>query len=296
MINVFEAYGHLWPKDKAYQIKALLSPIYCFHFPEDLQLKQKDLDKKNTVVIYKEKNKNIVSFLVNGFDHIICLDREDFPQQLLASAVMIQRPRPFIINPLPFFFNEFKPDASTYVRADNNLTISFQSTSQKDEVFDLLKNFWRQKSSMEALEDICLQIVDEMFTNVFFNAPIEGDGKRPFKEVTRESHILLPEKFKPKIFTCFSHQKVLVGCEDSFGSIVREPIMYRLESLYTEAMTGPREHTAGAGLGFKFLIDNSSNFYVYSDKGKRTIFACGLILKGLKANMMANKNIHFAVT
>lgn len=296
MKNLFQKFGKLWPEKDHHNVKPLLSQVVYFEFPEDVAvIRQKDLNKKSTVILYKEKNKNLVNFLVNGFEHILCVDREDLKDELLATSLMVVKPRSFALNPLPFFVHNFDPNSNILQRSDNNLTISFLSTTQKDDVFNLLRDFWRQKSSMEALEDICLQIVDEMFTNIFFNAPTLDDGKRPFKEATRNSHITLPQNLKPKIFSCFSNNKVIVGCEDPFGSVIREPILYRLESLYTEAMTAPREHTAGSGLGLKFLIDNSSNFYLYSDKGKKTIFACGLMLKGLKANALANKNIHFVV-
>jgi len=296
MRNAFDAYKKLWPEDRHKTLKPFLSQVQCYYFPEDsYQVKLGELNKKNTAVIYKEKNKSIVNFLVSGFEHILCSEREDFPQELLATALMVSRSRGFINEPSTYFFNDFRLDTSQIPRRDNNLTIAIQSTEQKDEAFKLLRQFWQQKASMEALEDVCLQIADELFTNCFFNAPTAGDGLKPFRSVPRERHITLPAHMKPKLFTSFTQQKIFVGCEDPFGSVVREPIMYRLESLYTEAMTSPREHTAGAGLGFRFLIDNSSNFYVMSEKGKRTLFACGLMLKGLKANQVANKNIHFVV-
>jgi hypothetical protein len=277
------------------ELQPLLTPVNCYFFPEDVHvIKLKDLYKKNTVVIYREKDKSVVNFLLAGFEHIICSEREDFPQELLATALMVAKPRHFMNDPINFFFNDFNPNTGALRRTDNNLTIAIESTSQKDEAFGLLKQFWQGRSPMEALEDTCLQIADELFTNCFYNAPVV-DNQRPFKEVARETHITLPKHLKPKLFTCFTKQKVYVGCEDPFGSIIREPIMYRLESLYTEAMTAPREHTGGSGLGFKFLIDNSANFYVFCDKGKRTLFVCGLVLKGLKANQSLTKNLHFVV-
>jgi len=292
--NAYNDFKKLWPEDRHPTLKPILSQVQCFYFPED-HPRIREFDRKNTVVLYKEKHKNLVSFLVNGFEHIVCMDREDLREELLASALMILRPEPFIENPSRYFFNSFDPDHTKAGRRDNNLTINFMGTQQKDDVFKLLRDFWQRRHATAALEDLCLQIADEMFTNMFFNAPVTATGKRPYREVTRDTHVVMPENLKPKIFTSFSDTKVIVGCEDPFGSIIKEPILYRLESLYTEAMTSPREHTAGAGLGFKFLIDNSANFYLFSEKGRRTVFACGLILKGLKANLTANKSLHFAV-
>lgn len=295
MKNIYDEFKHLWPGSRQAALQPSLSQIKCFDFPEEMA-QIRNYDRKKTVVLYTEKNKNIVSLLTNGFEHIVCRDREDFAQELLATALMALKPQTFLENPLPFFFNGFDPSSAGAADKDSNLTLMVNSTDQKDDVMTKLRDFWAKKPEILALEDLCLQIADEMFSNIFFNAPVAISGTRPFKEMNRTTSITLPGKFQAKMFSCFSEQKVIVGCEDPFGSVPRESVIYRLESIYTEAMTAPRENTSGAGLGLKLLIDNSANFYLYSEKGKKTIFACGLILKGLKSNLTAKKHLHFVVS
>ncbi|MCC6138792.1 MAG: hypothetical protein IT287_09175 [Bdellovibrionaceae bacterium] len=294
MKNLFEEYASLFPKERAEVLSPLLSKVPFLRIPED-SMYTRTTEKQKTVLIYKNKTKQIVELLANGFEHAVCSQREDFSSELLCSALMTLRPDSFLKNPLPFFFNGFDPNSEGSDRKDNNFTVTFDSTEQKEQLMEHLVKFWSKRSAIASLQDICLQIADEMFTNIFFNAPVDARGLRPLKQQSRTTTIHLPERYKAKMFSCYTDEKVIIGCEDPFGSISRNEIMFRLESIYLEAMSAPRAHTAGSGLGLKFLIDNSANFYLFSEKGKKTIFACGLILKGLKANLTASKNIHFVV-
>lgn len=294
MRSLYDEYAGLFPKERTNVLFPLLSKVAYLRVPEDL-IHAKLREKQKTVLIYKGKTKQIVEPLASGFEHAICQEREDFSSEILCSALMALRPDSFLKNPLPFFFNGFDPNSEFSDRKDNNFTITFDSTEQKEQLMEHLVKFWSKRSAISALEDICLQIADEMFTNIFFNAPVDARGIRPLKQQSRTTSIHLPDRYKAKMFSCFTDEKVIIGCEDPFGSIARNEIMFRLESIYLEAMSAPRAHTAGSGLGLKFLIDNSANFYLFCEKGKKTIFACGLILKGLKANLTASKNIHFVV-
>lgn len=294
MNSLFDEYASLFPKDRTNVLFPLLSKVQYLRIPEDIG-QAKLREKPKTVLIYKDKTQQIVELMAGGYEHAVCQLREDFPSELLCSALLALKPDSFMRNPLPFFFNGFDPNSELTDRKDNNFTVTFESTDQKDALMEHLVKFWSRKSAVASLEDICLQIADEMFTNIFFNAPVDARGMRPFRQQNRTTTIHLPERYKAKMFSCFSEDKVIIGCEDPFGSIARNEIMFRLESIYTEAMSAPRAHTAGSGLGLKFLIDNSANFYLFCEKGKKTIFACALLLKGLKANLTASKNIHFVV-
>lgn len=294
MKSLYEEYINLFPKDRADVLFPLLSKVHFLRIPEE-QMHTRVRDKQKTILVYKDKTKQIVELIASGYEHAICSDREDFSSEILCSAIMALRPDMFMKNPLPFFFNGFDPNSELTDMKDNNFTVTFESTEQKEALMEHLVKFWSKKSAIASLEDICLQIVDEMFTNIFFNAPVDSRGVRPLKQQNRTTAIHLPDRFKGKIFSCFTDDKVIIGCEDPFGSISRNEIMFRLESIYMEAMSAPRAHTSGSGLGLKFLIDNSASFYLFCEKGKKTVFACGLILKGLKANLSASKNIHLMV-
>lgn len=294
MKNLFDEYSALFPKDRTNVLFPLLSKVHCLKIPEE-QMHSKMRDKQKTVLIYKDKTQQIVELLASGYEHAICSARDDFSSEILCSALMALRPDSFMQNPLPFFFNGFDPNSEQVNRKDNNFTVTFEATDQKDALMEHLVRFWSKKPAIASLEDICLQIADEMFTNIFFNAPVDAKGMRPLKQQSRTTSIHLPDRYKAKMFSCFTDDKVIIGCEDPFGSISRNEIMFRLESIYMEAMSSPRAHTSGSGLGLKFLIDNSANFYLFCERGKKTLFACALILKGLKANLTASKNIHFVV-
>lgn len=294
MKTLFDEYSHLYPADRISVLYPLLSQVSVLRIPED-PLHTRRSEKNKTVLIYRDKTKYVVELLAGGYEHAICEARDDFASELLCSAIMTLKPELFLANPLPFFLNGFYPTHDSVLSKDNHFTVFFESTEQKDQLMEHMIKFWSKNSAAHALQDMCLQIVDELFTNIFFNAPIDGKGGRPLKQHDRSTKIHLPERFKAKMFSCFTEDKLIIGCEDPFGSVSRNEVMFRLESIFMEAMTTPRFNTSGAGLGLKFLTENSANFYLFCEKGKKTIFACGLLLKGLKANLKASKNIHFVV-
>lgn len=294
MKTLFDEYSHLFPTDRINVLFPILSKVAVMRIPED-PLHTRRSEKHNTVLVYRDKTKYIVELLANGYEHAVCEAREDFASELLYSAIMALKPEIFLANPLSFFMNSFDSTRSDLSKADKHLTVNFDSTDQKSALIESMVNFWSKDPAAFALHDIGLQVVDEMFTNIFFNAPIDAKGTRPLKQQDRATRIRLPERFKAKLFSCLTDDKLIIGCEDPFGSLSRNEVMFRLESIFMEAMTSPRFNTSGAGLGLKFLTENSASFYLFCEKGKKTVFACGLLLKGLKANLKASKNIHFVV-
>lgn len=104
----------------------------------------------------------------------------------------------------------------------------------------------------------------------------------------------MPGESTAEIFACYSNERLIVGCSDPFGSVEPDPVLARLRHIYGAGTSAPLAKTAGAGIGLKFLIDNSANFYIYREHRRKTIFACSFLLKGLKANLTPAKHIHLS--
>jgi hypothetical protein len=65
-----------------------------------------------------------------------------------------------------------------------------------------------------------------------------------------------------------------------------------LEALFLNDKIKPKNLGASAGMGFKFIIENSGSFYLHCEPGRRSLVACGILLKGLRANLKKEKHTH----
>jgi hypothetical protein len=65
-------------------------------------------------------------------------------------------------------------------------------------------------------------------------------------------------------------------------------------TLVPDAVEPRGPHHAGAGLGLRYMIENSAGLYFFVEKDKRTLVACSLLLEGLKANFNIQKHFHLS--
>lgn len=290
MKNVFQLYSKLWPESSLPTLKPILEAVKVARFPsgkDDLR----NVDHPRTIAVVKElRLKELMRLVGMGFEHIVQEDREDFAQELLTACFMIAQPDTFFRNPIPFFVNGFK----TYKAIDHpdkHLILRFSKPSEKSTLLDWLAVFLDQQPKTNALKDLCIQVADEMVSNVLFNAPT-SNKKRLFKDVARTTDLELPTSRRGKLFACFADHKVVIGCVDSYGSLVQKEMVEYLAKMFNETGNEFRPTGGGAGLGMKYIIENSGNFYLLVSPGKFTLMACGFMLRGFQANTNQNKNLH----
>lgn len=292
MKSVFEAYKHLWPADRHGALEPFLSKIMVLHYPQDRHLLGKVLAPYVVVVAHKASLRETVALLDAGFRHVVQAEREDFHQELLASSLMAVRPAAFQKNPVPFFLNDFAPEAAT--NPDRNLQMKFHKSSQKSMLLDWLGIFLQQNPQTFAIHDLCLQAADEMLTNAFFHAPVRPSGKRPFQRLARDAEAEISPSQSATLFATVSETRMIVGCMDRFGSFSENTLMEHLRGNFSQDHIRPREGQAGSGLGLRYLIENAANFYLLCQTGKSTLVSCGFVLEGLKANMTKAKHMHIS--
>lgn len=293
MKSVFEIYKDLWPADRHVALEPLLGKIPVLHYPED-QSKMKSVLPEHVVLVVNQATlAEVVEILQAGFEHVVQKSREDFPQELLASSLMVVRPEAFRKDPLPFFFTGFKTPAGDGA-GERNLVVKFHRSDEKPVLLDWLDAFLNEVPQIASIKDLCIQSADEMITNAIFNAPVKPSGTRPYRELPRESEVILPEDKKATLFACFSERRVIIGCSDLYGSLAKDALIAHLRGIFSSQKSTARTGTGGAGLGFKYLIENAANTYVISTKGTSTLVACGFSLKGLKSNLTAAKHFHLS--
>lgn len=287
----------MWPAGSRRALERVLADTEYVVFPDDGDLIKKVGFPSRTVVVGKEASLQAITKLVGlGFEHIVQRTRKDFPAELLASALMTLRPAAFVANPMPFFFNGFSvPDEkASGSTQETHIELSLRSSQEKDYARGRLEAFLAQDSRLSGIQDLVLQAAEELMTNAFYSGPVRPDGSRPFQNLDRRTKVDLPGKQVVNLFAHYSDYRLVVGCQDPFGSLERARLVDVFRDVIREDKIVPKAGTGGAGMGFRYMVENSANFYVLVDSGVRTIVACGFLLQGQRANLSANKHVHLA--
>lgn len=297
MKTVFEEFGPLW-KEQAEQLKPLLATVEFLYYPDETkQIHKLDPEVRQKTIIVMKSGELVdnIKLIGLGYEHCVQRARPDFMNQMIASCLMTLRPAAFSKDPIPFFLTGFVDAKATLEKADRNLVMEFQRSSEKGGILDKLRVFLEQNPRLSGIADIAIQVADELITNAFFNAPAKKSGERPFQALKRSTDVGLPDSKKPKFFSCYSDTLLVVGCEDLYGSIEREKVVAHIEKITSTEKASHRTESAGAGVGFKFIIENSANFYLYCEPSVKTVVAATFLLKGVRANAMSDKHIHLSV-
>ena len=295
MRNLIAEFTHLWPPSRQHAISHLLKDIRVLRLPEDLNHVGLG-DTSNTLVVIEPEGESLnpMEFLLKGYEHVLYSSRKDFGAQLFASCLMSKRPDTFTENPIPYFFHGFSPLIEDANR-ETNFIRHFDRSEEKPFLINELGQFFKQDRALRNIEDICLQAADEMISNALYNAPVGTTGERLYQTVPRDVDVSLPRGKKAKLFSCFTSQKVVIGCEDLFGSLDRPTILNRLVEIYANKQVSPIMCTAGAGMGLKFMIENCANFYMFGENKKRSIVACTFLLEGRRKNIGQANHLHISI-
>ena len=227
-----------------------------------------------------------------NLEHFVQVDRDDFIYDLFAGSIMLQKPTAFIKNPLPFFINHFKPDPEKNPVRSSEFT--FNQSPDKAHVLAQLADFLQGHRKTSNFIESVHMIADEMIMNALYNAPVDNEGKPMYMDVDRAETVELPDSKTAKIFVTHDEKRLLIGCEDPFGTVNRFKIMNQFAKVYRKAtLPSPNEGTGGAGLGCKMMIDHSCDYYMVVQKGVKTLVCCALPL-GVSFTKAARmpKNLH----
>jgi hypothetical protein len=295
MRNLFEEYESLFPRSRSEALGQILNSFVALRLPGDMALIDQAPRDRTLVIIdelYPEFNP--MDFFMAGFEHVLYSKREDFVSELLSSCWMTLRPGSFADNPIPFFFNGFVPE-SFHPVVENNFLKKFSESQEKPFLLNELEYFLNQYTGLMDIKDICLQSADEMISNALYNAPVNQTGKKLYEKTPRDVPVQLLTGLHNNLFACFSPTKVIIGCEDPFGSVDLERVLERLKEVYPKNKAGTLDTKSGGGLGLNFMTTNSSNFYMYCQQKKKTVVACGFLLQGKRKNTSANKHLHISI-
>jgi hypothetical protein len=295
MRPLFKEFHDLWPTTRISALEYLFKDFSALRWPADAASVGRGDCSRTVIVVDRDEDKiNPVEYLAKGYEHVLFSKREDFAAELFTSCMMMARPENFAQNPIPFFFNGFTP-----VQFDRNKDTTFlkifNSSDEKPYLINELKDFLKQEKALSGIEDLCLQCADELITNAIYNAPVDMTGQHIFKNTPRETDVVLPPGSKVSLFAYHAGGKVVIGCEDPFGSIDRATVLERAAQVYNKSKVSPLMTTSGTGLGLRLMIESSANFYMYCQSHIKTLVACGFLLQGRQKNFLAGKHMHVSI-
>jgi hypothetical protein len=283
-----------------------------------MPLKVTQTQLKDETVVKLEGMIDEHAVLPEGFDSVIRLDLEKvtgmnsigirhfilWTDKFKTLKMILEKCQPIFVRNFNYVLHFHRPNMlieSFYVpyyseATDErvNLVLEFSGSLEKPSLIESLDVFLDQDQGTFNIKELCIQSADEMITNAIFNAPVNTAGQRLNSAMARNSDVSMPGGKKGRFFASTSGNRAIVGSEDPFGSLQRQTVLERLEQIYDHTVVSPKIGAGGAGLGLKYMIDNSANFYLYCEYGKKTVIACAFMLKGMKSNTSPIKHFHIS--
>lgn len=240
----------------------------------------------------KKSPEEVISFVLkNQKRHLVQESNLFLKDEINAAAQMIYAPKKFLEFPLMTLFHS---EGST----ENELRqfqFPFNSNGQK---FDLLKKFEKFfngiSDSLAVLHDASL-IIDELFTNAMYNAPFNNLENTASGKKRDESEFEMEDGRSGKIFASVHANRMVIGCEDPYGTLNVKKILQRIQScLVLGADKMISFEKGGAGIGSYLLFMSSVSLYIGVQKHHKTVICSALPIGigDLKRNEMP-KSLHF---
>ncbi len=293
MISIYDRYIQFFPENSRDALKSLLRSIETVLLPSEAHLATKVLRRENTIVVLEKGGMiECLPLIALGFQHFLHSSREDFSQELLATAIMISKPKSFANDPFAFFFNGLRASPDP---AHQNMRCTFSKNSEKLAQLQKLDEFLKTHPKGARLSEVIVQVADEMISNALFSAPRDRQNLAMYQHLPRTSDVSMAEGKEVTFFSSMNDERIIVGCEDLYGSMDRDHIIKNLKRIFDGELTKPHMGSAGAGFGLRYMIENSASFYMYCERNTRSVVACGFLLKGMRSNLTIDRHLHIGI-
>ncbi len=270
-------------------LKDLMGHVEAFSFDkEDLQ---QDTNLKGKVAVgdHIQTATFLQAFVENKLSNVVQTSNDDLPYELFIASIILKKPRLFLNNPLSILNSQDSSATAMRVWQEN-----FNATEHKERILESIHKFIGRNKSMNRLADNILIVIDELFSNALFNAPVDEDGYRIFRNMNRNEKVRYPGNKNAKIFAVHTSNDLFIGAVDPWGSVDRDKICQSLFNAYSERKVS--EDSKGAGLGLRMMLDRSRSLYFLSEKGKRSLICCHMRLNiSLKKVENVPKQFHINV-
>lgn len=267
-------------------LKELVAGVKAFSFDKEDLVDGMDLSDKVSVGDHVQTTAFLKAFVENKLSHIVQTSNDDILYELFIASIILKKPKLFLNNPLTILNSQESSSAAMRVWQEN-----FNCTEHKERILESIHKFIGRHKSMNRLADNILIVIDELFSNALFNAPVDDDGYRIFKNMHRHEKVRYPGNKNAKIFAVHTIDDLFIGAVDPWGSMDRDGICQSIYHAYNERTI--TENSKGAGFGLRMMLDRSRSLYILSEKGKRSLVCCHMRLNiSLKKVENVPKQVH----
>ena len=252
-------------------LKDLMAHVDAFSFDKEDLNDETDLTAKVAVGDHISTSAFLEAFVKHKLSNVVQTSNDDLPYELFIASIILKKPRLFLNNPLTILNSQDSSASAMRVWQEN-----FNCTEHKERVLESIHKFIGRNKSMNRLSDNILIIIDELFSNALFNAPVDENGYRIFKNMQRNEKVRYPGNKNAKIFAVHTSNDLFIGAVDPWGSIDRDAICNSIWRAYNEGTV--TEDSKGAGFGLRMMLDRSRSLYLLCEAGKRSLICCHMRL------------------
>lgn len=253
-------------------------------------------DTKTTIGIAEALSPTqVINYVINGGISQVVQNDNLYPEIEKKSALkMLMRADLFHQFPLSTIFT---PEDIGKEAETKHLLFSktFNRSDERDDLFGHIEAAVGSVTSPQALVSSALLIVDELFMNAVYNACYvnkENSNSGPQRGAAvvhmRSGHFA-------RIFLGLHEDRLVVGCEDSVGSLNVNSLLNRINDCYKNGLDKmiKLDISSGAGIGSFLIFDSCNSYYAAVEEDKRTTICCVIPTKlGQKKRAALPKNVH----
>ena len=149
-------------------------------------------------------------------------------------------------------------------------TVQFESTSQKQQGVEAVKNFLIQAKFKTRMATVIANAVDELIMNAMFDAPVDELGKQVYQSTPRDKVFSLKDRSAVEMKVVYDGGYVGITAIDRWGSLDKERLLNHISRRYREEEYKVKTTSAGAGIGLATIFRSGGSFLFASESGART--------------------------
>jgi hypothetical protein len=212
-----------------------------------------------------------------GIHHVVQKQGYCYDHELATAQHLVRSPDSFRTLPIASVFTpgDLTPQAERRLIAVEEF---FNASSQKRGILDkAIKSLESKGLSQTLIEDVIL-VADEMFTNAVYNAPFVDPATQNNPGINRHNvEVQYIEGKHSRLFLAHDNERLLIGCEDPFGSLNLPRWLSKIKETYLRGPAATMNFgPGGAGLGSYIIFNAGTSLYLGVWPGQSTTLACVL--------------------
>jgi hypothetical protein len=232
------------------------------------------------------------------YHHICQKNGHAFESELLSARCMIESAESYRQFPISTVLNPNNRN-NNGERSSIMLDTQFDCSSQKLNVLAEITKIIESKAIPQTVIDDVVAASDELFTNAIFNAPFVDLSSHTNPGISRqELEVKLADGKFARIFVALSEDRLLIGCEDPYGSLHIPLYMKKIRATYLRGPAATMNFgPGGAGIGSYIIFNAGASLYFGVWPGQMTLLCCVVPLgRSNRDRLRLGKHLHWIQT